>query len=60
MGQKSTILESLEIFQSTYVAPKQLLIEKVYNRLLKFNGSTSKLKLNEYELNIEKIEGTNE
>lgn len=55
LGMKNVILESLEIFQSMYVAPKQDVIATVYNKLLKFNGSTTKLVLNKYELDIEKI-----
>lgn len=55
LGQKSVILESLEIFQSMYVAPKQDIISNTFNRLLKFNGSATKLVLNKYELDIEKI-----
>ena len=55
LGQKNIILESLEIFQGMYVDPKQQMIETIYNRLLKFNGSQSKLKLNKYKLDIEKI-----
>jgi hypothetical protein len=57
LGQKNVILESLEIFQSMYVAPKQDVITSVYNNLLKFNGSTTKLVLNKYELDIQKING---
>jgi hypothetical protein len=56
MGQKSVILESLEMFQSMYISPKQQLIEDIYNKLLKQNGSQSKLVLNKYELDLEKIE----
>jgi hypothetical protein len=55
MGQKSIILESLEMFQSMYINPKQQLVEAVYNKLLRFNGSSSKLVLNKYKLDIEKI-----
>lgn len=55
LGMKNVILESLEIFQSMYVAPKQDIISTVYNRFLKFNGSTTKLVLNKYELDIQKI-----
>ena len=55
MGQKSIILESLEMFQSMYINPKQQLVEAVYNKLLKFNNSSSKLVLNKYKLDIEKI-----
>lgn len=60
LGQKNIILESLEIFQSVYVSPKQKQIEKVFNRLLRFNGSQSVLELNEYQIDIEKIEGEDE
>lgn len=60
LGQKNVILESLEIFQSTYINPKQKLIEGVFNKLLSFNNSQSKLVLNKYELDIQKIEGENE
>lgn len=60
LGQKNVILESLEIFQSMYIESKMLLIEKVYNRLLKVNGSSTPIKLNEYKLNIEKIEEGND
>jgi len=55
LGQKSVILESLEMFQSMYINPKQMLVERVYNRLLEFNGSNSKIILNKYKLDIEKI-----
>jgi hypothetical protein len=55
LGLKNVILESLEIFQSMYIAPKQDIIANTFNRLLSFNGSTTKLVLNKYELDIEKI-----
>mgnify|MGYP000875622267 CR=1 FL=1 len=55
LGMKNVILESLEIFQSMYIAPKQDVITTVYNKLLKFNGSQTKLVLNKYELDIQKI-----
>lgn len=57
LGQKSVILESLEMFQSMYVAPKQDIITQTFNNLLKFNGSSTKLVLNKYELDIQKING---
>lgn len=56
LGAKNEYLESLEIFQATYVNPKQMQIEKVYNKLLRFNGTTTSLKLKKYELDIQKIE----
>lgn len=55
LGQKSIILESLEIFQSMYITPKQDIIESTFNRLLRYNGSQTKLVLNKYELDIQKI-----
>ena len=55
LGMKSVILESLEIFQGMYIDPKQQIVETVYNKLLKFNGSSTKLKLNKYKLDLEKI-----
>jgi len=58
LGQKTIILESLEIFQSTYVEPRQRLIERVFNRLLRINGSSSSLKLVKYNLDLEKITNT--
>lgn len=60
LGQKSIILESLEMFQSMYIGPKQKLVEGVFNRLLKQNGSQSTLVLNKYKLDIEKIDGESE
>ena len=56
LGAKNEIIEAVEIFQSMYVNPKQKLIEGVYNKLLKFNGSTSTLELQKYELDVQKIE----
>ena len=55
LGQKSIILESLEMFQSMYIAPKQDIVANIFNKLLNFNGSTTKLELNKYELDIQKI-----
>lgn len=56
LGTKNIFLESLEVFQSTYVEPKQKQIEKVYNRLLRFNGVSDKITLKKYQLDMEKIE----
>jgi hypothetical protein len=55
LGAKNEIIEGVEMFQAMYINPKQQLVEAVYNRLLRFNGSQSKLVLNKYELDIEKI-----
>lgn len=56
LGGKNNYLESLEVFQSTYVSPKQNQIDKVYNQLLKFNSSSSTLELKKYELDLQKVE----
>lgn len=55
LGQKTIILESLEMFQSMYINPKQRIVEAVYNKLLRFNNSDTELKLTKYKLDIEKI-----
>lgn len=55
LGQKNIILESLEIFQSMYVNPKQDIVQRTFNKLAKFNGITEELVLNKYELNLQKI-----
>lgn len=55
LGQKSIILESLEIFQSTYVEPKQKMLERIFNKLAAFNGITTPLILKKYTLDLEKI-----
>jgi hypothetical protein len=56
LGNKSMYLESLEVFQATYIVPKQKQVELVYNKLLKFNGSSSTLTLRKYELDIQVVE----
>jgi len=55
LGAKNEIIEGVEVLQSMYINPKQDIIEGVYNRLLRFNGSSTKIKLNKYELDIQKI-----
>lgn len=55
LGQRNVILESLEIFQSTYVEPKQKMIERIFNKLAAFNGLTTPLKLKKYILDLDKI-----
>jgi len=58
LGAKNEYLESIEVFQAVYVETKQMQIEKVYNKLLRFNGATTNLELKKYELDIQKIEVT--
>jgi hypothetical protein len=55
LGAKNEIVEGVEMLQAMYINPKQAILEAVFNRLLKFNGSNSTLVLNKYELDIEKI-----
>lgn len=55
LGQKNVILESLEIFQSTYVDPKQKAIERIFNKLGRFNNLPDQLVLKKYSLDLEKI-----
>lgn len=45
LGGKTELLESLELFQSTYVSPKQKQIERVFNEILGTN-----LKINKYSI----------
>ena len=55
LGQ-TQILNSLEIFRAQYIAPKQKFIEKVFTRLARVNGISDEIKLNDYELNLAKID----
>lgn len=55
LGQ-SQILNSLEMFRSQYIVPKQKFMEKVLNRLARINGITDKIKLSQYELNFAKMD----
>lgn len=59
LGQKNVILESLEIFQSNYVNPKQKAIEEVFNKLRRFNKLPGQMTLKKYSLDLEKITTTN-
>jgi hypothetical protein len=60
LGEKSVIVESIELFQGLYIDSRMKLIEDCLNKLLAFNGSRTPLKLKEYDLNIKKIEEGNE
>lgn len=55
LGQ-SQILNSLEMFRSQYIVPKQRFIEKCFNRLARINGIGDKLELANYELNFAKMD----
>jgi len=55
LGSRNELLESLEIFQTQYVIPKQRIIEKTFNWLRKINGIQDELKLNVYRPQFSKI-----
>lgn len=55
VGQ-TQILNSLEVFRSQYIIPKQRFIEKIFNRLARINGITDRLEISEYELNFTKMD----
>lgn len=53
---QTQILNSLEIFRTQYIRPRQRFIEKILNRLARINGITDKIELNQYELNFAKLD----
>jgi hypothetical protein len=53
---KSDLLDSLEMFQSMYVTPKQRFIEKCLNRLANINGVTDKIEIAEYQMKFSKMD----
>lgn len=55
LGNRNELLESLEIFQTQYVIPKQRIIEKTFNWLRRINGIQDELKLNVYKPQFSKI-----
>jgi len=55
-SSQNQILNSLELFRSQYIVPKQRFIEKILNRLARVNGIADKIELNEYELNFSKMD----
>lgn len=55
LGSRNEMLESLEIFQTSYVDSKQRLIERVFNRLRKINGVEDKIIINRYSPQFSKI-----
>ena len=56
VSTQTGILNSLEVFRSQYIVPKQRFIEKCLNRLARINGITDHIELNEYELNFSKMD----
>lgn len=48
LGGRDELQESLEIFQTTSIRPRQLSLENVLNRVLRINGVNDEIKLGEY------------
>lgn len=55
VGQ-TQILNSLEVFRTQYIVPKQRFIEKIINRLARINGIQDNIQIAEYELNFAKMD----
>jgi hypothetical protein len=55
LGSRANLLESLEIFQTQYVSPKQRLIEKIFNWIRRINGINDNLLVNGYQPQFSKI-----
>ena len=53
---QSQILNSLEMFRSQYIVPRQRFVEKVINRLARVNGVVDRIEIAEYELNFAKMD----
>lgn len=60
LGGKDELLESLAIFQSTYVSGKQKVIEDQLNKILLFtDAKDDKIIFKDYEINFDNIEKNN-
>jgi hypothetical protein len=55
LGSRNEMLESLEIFLTQYVEPKQRLIEGVFNWIRRINGIKDNLLINKYEPQFSKL-----
>ena len=55
LGSRNEMMESLEIFQTQYTSPKQLLIEKIFDWIRRINGIEDKLLINKYSPQFSKI-----
>jgi hypothetical protein len=53
---KSDLLDSLEMFQSMYVTPKQNFIEKTFQRLMNINGINDVIAISEYQMKFSKLD----
>lgn len=53
---KSDLLDSLEMFQSMYVTPKQNFLEKTFQRLMNINGINDIIAISEYQMKFSKLD----
>jgi hypothetical protein len=58
LGGKDEMLESLAIFQATYIKYKQLQLEKQFDKIAKWAGVLEPIKLKKYEIDFEEIQET--
>jgi len=56
LGSRNEILEALELFQNSYITPKQNLLEKVFNRLARINGITDNLIIRKYNEQFKNVD----
>lgn len=56
LGSKNEILEALELFQASYITPKQNLLAKVFNRLARINGITDNLIIKKYSEQFKSVD----
>jgi hypothetical protein len=51
----NSLIQSLEVFSTAYIYPKQRLIEKVFNRICRINGIDDRMIINRYQPQFSKI-----
>lgn len=56
LGGKNEILESIQLFQATYIEPKMRFLEGIFNRLSQFNDIVSPFVINPYKIDFTNIE----
>lgn len=56
LGSRNEILEALELFQNSYLTPKQNILQKEFNRLARVNGVVDNLLINKYSENFRKVD----
>lgn len=55
LGSRNEILEALELFQNSYLTPKQNLLSKVFNRIARATGIQDNMVINRYVENFTKV-----